>query len=106
MKIPATLYLIDSNRQSFLKAKTTEELVSACTVQFASIDMSAYWTKVGTCEVDITWLPDVNIREEEAKKVDEQIERVQREAEKQITRLKEYRATLLCLTHNPSPPES
>lgn len=106
MKIPATAYLIDSNRQAFIQANTDEERLAACIFQFSSFDMSSFWTKVGTCEVEVIWLPESNIREEEVKRVDNQIEKIQLEAERQITRLQEYRSTLLCLTHSPSPTES
>ncbi len=106
MKIPATLYLTDTFRQAFLRASTDEERLAACTIYVPPLDMSNYWTKVGTCEVEVTWLPDSPVREDGVKRVDDQIEKIQLEAEKQITRLQEYRSTLLCLTHNPSLPES
>ncbi len=101
MKIPATAYLIDSNRQAFIQANTDEERLAACIFQFSSFDMSSFWTKVGTCEVEVTWLPDSAVREEEVKRVDDQIEKIELEAAKQISRLQDYRATLLSLTYSP-----
>ena len=103
MKIPATLYLTDTFRQDFLRATTDEERLAACTFYVLTLDMSNYWTKVGTCEVEVTWLPDSTVREAEVQRVDDQIEKIQLEAGKQINRLQEYRSTLLCLTHNPAP---
>ena len=103
MKIPATLYLTDTSRQTFLRASSDEERLTACTIYTSTLDMSNYWTKVGTGEVEVTWLPDSTIREDEVQRVDEQIEKIQLEARKQINRLQEYRSTLLCLTHNPAP---
>lgn len=102
MKIPATLYLTDTFRSDFIRATTDEERLGTCTIYVPTLDMSNYWTKVGTCEVEVTWLPESTVREDEVKRVDEQIEKITLEAEKQITRLKEYRSTLLCLPHEPT----
>lgn len=103
MKIPATLYLTDNSRQDFLRAASDEERLTACTIYIPTLDMSDYWTKVGTCEIEVTWLPDSTVREDEVRRIDDQIEKIQLEAGERINRLQEYRSTLLCLTHNPSP---
>ena len=80
MKIPATLYLTDDFRQDFLRATTDKERLAACTFYVLTLDMSNYWTKVGTCEVEVTWLPDSTVREAEVQRVYDQIEKIQLEA--------------------------
>lgn len=97
MKIPAIIYLTDSGRPNYLMAADDKARIDACVIYFGETDMSAYWSKIGTAEVDVTWDAPGNIRDEELRIVDVKIETLQAQTRQELNRLREYRSTLLCL---------
>lgn len=101
MTITVPVYLTDSNRAEYLRATTAQERLAKSLLYFGPLDMSNYWTKLGTAEVTVTWAPESNIREAELASVDSQIEQIEKAARQEINRLREYRSTLLCLEYTP-----
>ena len=101
MGIIVPVYLTDSNRSGYLQSSTDQERLGKSLLYFGPLDMSQYWTKLGTAEVIVTWAPEANIREAELASVDSQIEQIEKAARQEINRLREYRSTLLCLEYTP-----
>lgn len=101
MSIIVPVYLTDGNRFEYLRADTDHERLGKSLLYFGSMDMSEYWTKLGTAEVTVTWAPEANIREAELASVDSQIAEIERAARQEINRLREYRSTLLSLEYTP-----
>lgn len=97
MGIIVPVYLTDDNRSEYLRTATDQERLGKSILYFGSLDMSEYWTKLGTAEVTVTWAPESNIREAELASVDSQIEKIEKAARQEINRLREYRSTLLCI---------
>jgi len=97
MGIIVPVYLTDGNRSGYLRASTDQERLDKSLLYFGPLDMSEYWTKLGTAEVTVTWAPEANIREAELASVDSQIEKIEKAARQEINRLREYRSTLLCI---------
>jgi len=97
MGIIVPVYLTDSNRSEYIRATTDQERLDKSILYFGPLDMSNYWTKLGTAEVTVTWAPEANIREAELASVDSQIEKIEKAARQEINRLREYRSTLLCI---------
>lgn len=97
MSIIVPVYLADADRSEYLRTATDQERLDKSILYFGSLDMSEYWTKLGTAEVTVTWAPEANIREAELASVDSQIEKIEKAARQEINRLREYRSTLLCI---------
>jgi len=97
MTITVPVYLTDSNRSDYIRATTDQERLDKALLYFGPVDMSDYWTKLGTVEVTVTWAPESNIREAELASVDSQIEKIEKAARQEVNRLREYRSTLLCI---------
>lgn len=97
MGIIVPVYLTDRNRSEYLRATTDQERLDKSLLYFGPLDMSNYWTKLGTAEVIVTWAPESNIREAELASVDSQIEQIEKAARQEVNRLREYRSTLLCI---------
>lgn len=97
MGIIVPVYLTDRNRSEYLRATTDQERLGKSLLYFGPLDMSNYWTKLGTAEVIVTWAPESNIREAELASVDSQIEQIEKAARQEVNRLREYRSTLLCI---------
>jgi len=97
MSIIVPVYLTDGNRSEYLRVSTDQERLDKSLLYFGPLDMSEYWTKLGTAEVTVTWAPEANIREAELASVDSQIEKIEKAARQEINRLREYRSTLLCI---------
>lgn len=97
MSIIVPVYLTDDNRSEYLRTATDQERLGKSILYFGPLDMSQYWTKLGTAEVTVTWAPEANIREAELASVDSQIEKIEKAARQEINRLREYRSTLLCI---------
>ena len=74
MSIIVPVYLTDSNRSGYLQASTDQERLDKSLLYFGPLDMSDYWTRLGTAEVTVTWAPESNIREAELASVDSQME--------------------------------
>ena len=96
MSIIVPVYLTDSHRSDYIRASTDQERLDKSLLYFGPLDMSEYWTKLGTAEVIVTWAPEANIREAELASVDSQIEKIEKAARQKVNRLREYRSTLLC----------
>lgn len=97
MTVTVPVYLTDGNRAEYLRATTDQERLDKALLYFGPLDMSNYWTKLGTAEVIVTWAPESSIREAELASVDSQIEQIEKAARQEVNRLREYRSTLLCI---------